>query len=217
LILSAFLIAINWGIFVYAVSNEQVLQASLGYYINPLVSVFLGILIMKEKMKKIQYVSIGLAIAGVMYMTINYGQFPWISILLALSFAFYGLLKKLLNLDSMNSLFVEVLFISPFMLFLLFQSDFNAVISCTTFDIILMLFAGVVTIIPLVLFAEGVKRIPLSEVGFLQYIAPTLMLLLGVIGYGEEFTMAHGVSFSLIWAGLILFSISTLRTESIET
>jgi chloramphenicol-sensitive protein RarD len=172
---------------------------------------------MKEKMKKIQYVSIGLAIAGVLYMTINYGQFPWISILLALSFAFYGLLKKLLDLDSMNSLFVEVLFILPFMLFLLFQSDINNIISSTTFDIVLMLFAGVVTIIPLVLFAEGVKRIPLSVVGFLQYIAPTLMLLLGVIRYGEEFTMAHGVSFSLIWAGLILFSISSLRTESIET
>lgn len=213
LMLTSFLITVNWGVYVYAVAIDQILQASLGYYINPLVSVFLGIFILKEKMNKIQYVSIGLAAVGVMYMTVSYGQFPWISLALAFSFGFYGLFKKTMHLDSMSSLFVEVVFIAPFMLLLLLRTELGLVASGSPVTVILMLLAGVVTIVPLVLFAEGAKRIPLSAVGFLQYIAPTLMLLLGVLKYGEAFTVDHAVSFGFIWAGLILFSVTTLRSE----
>lgn len=223
LLLSSFFIAINWGVFIYAVNSGYVVQASLGYYINPLVSVFLGIFILKEKLSKIQYFAIFLALIGVLYMTISNGQFPWISLLLAFSFALYGLLKKLYQLDSLNSLLAETIFLLPFMIFALAFGDERGqwVLSSSLYEWIFILLAGVVTIVPLFLFSEGAKRIPLSAVGFLQYIEPTLMLTIGVLLYGEEFTLQHGISFGFIWLGLIIYSVSNftqyLSIESTKT
>ncbi|GAA0178421.1 EamA family transporter RarD [Clostridium sediminicola] len=223
LLLSSFFIAINWGVFIYAVNSGYVVQASLGYYINPLVSVFLGIFILKEKLSKIQYFAIFLALIGVLYMAISHGQFPWISLLLAFSFALYGLLKKLYQLDSLNSLLAEIIFLLPFMIFALAFGDERGqwVLSSSLYEWIFILLAGVVTIVPLYLFSEGAKRIPLSAVGFLQYIEPTLMLTIGVLLYGEAFTLQHGISFGFIWLGLIIYSVSNftqyLSIESTKT
>lgn len=217
LMLSALFITINWGVFVYAINVDQVIQASLGYYINPLVSVFMGIFVMKERLSKIQYLSIALAFIGVGYMTISYGSIPWIALALAFSFAFYGLLKKMFYLDSMNSLMVEVIYISPFMVYILLKSDVSLIVDQTNVvGWVLILVAGIVTTVPLVLFAEGVKKIPLSTIGFLQYIAPTLMLLLGVLKYGEVFTRVHSISFTFIWIGLAVFSYSAIRSNQSE-
>lgn len=213
LLLSSFLISVNWGVFIYAVNSGYVIQASLGYYINPLVSVFLGIFVMKERLTKTQYFAIFLALIGVLYMAISHGQFPWISLLLAFSFALYGLLKKLYQLDSLNSLLTETIFLVPFMIIALIFGDNGGawVVSSNLYEWIFILLAGVITVIPLILFSEGAKRIPLSAVGFLQYLEPTLMLVIGVLLYGEEFTIQHGISFGFIWLGLIIYSVTVIK------
>lgn len=215
LIVSACLISINWGVFVYAINAGFVLQASLGYYINPLVTVFLGIFIMKERLSKSQYISIILALIGVIYLAIAYGEFPWISIVLAFSFGFYGLVKKLYQLDSINSLLVETLYSMPVMLIIMlfFGTDHSWIQQIGANEIIFILLAGIITSVPLLLFSEGAKRIPLSAVGFLQYIAPTLMLLVGVILYNENFTSAHVISFSFIWLGLVIYTVSVFKKK----
>lgn len=211
LILSAVLIAVNWGVFLFAVGTGKVLQASLGYFINPLVSMFLGVLILKEKLSRSQKVSIGFASLGVIYMTLFYGVFPWISIVLAFSFGFYGLLKKIAGLDSLNSLLVEVLILSPLAIgIILYQ---NLVIGSDMFlsgglEWGFIFFAGIITVIPLIMFAEGVKRIPLSAIGFLQYLVPTIMFVLGVVFYDETFTLQQGISFGLIWIGVVVYLVS---------
>lgn len=214
LLLSAVLVSINWAVFVYAVNAGYVLQASLGYYINPLVSVFLGIFVLKERLSKIQYVAIVLAASGVLYMTFGYGEFPWISLVLAFSFGLYGLLKKLYHLDSLNSLLVETMYFAPFMIVVLMGSNPNVwVEGVAVHQHFMVLLAGVITVVPLLLFSEGAKRIPLSTIGFLQYIAPTMMLLIGVLMYGEAFTEYHAISFGMIWSGLVVFSIHIIRTN----
>ena len=214
LLVTSILIGLNWGIFVFAVGNGFVVQASLGYYINPLISMFLGIVLLKEHLSKAQKMAIGSALLGVVYLTLSYGTFPWISIVLAFSFGLYGFFKKTYQLDSLNSLAVEALYILPFVLIFIFRTDpriWMGINGTLDYRFILIILAGIVTIVPLVLFAEGAKRIPLSAVGFLQYIAPTMMLVIGVMMYGESFTIHHGISFIFIWLGLVIYSVSLLK------
>ncbi len=213
LILSSLFIGVNWMVFVYAINSNQLVQASLGYYINPLLSIALGIVFMKEKLSRIQFLAIGLAFAGVMYLTIGYGVFPWISLILALSFGLYGLMKKVYQLDSMNSLMLEGAIILPIIwVMLLIQGEVPTWLTNSSgIQWMLILIAGLVTVVPLILFAEGAKRIPLSAIGFLQYIAPTLMLVIGVLLYGEAFTKEHLVAFAFIWSGLAVYSYSVVR------
>lgn len=219
LLLTAVLIALNWGIFVYAVNAGHMLEASLGYYMNPLVSVFLGIFVLKEKLTKSQYISIGFAFIGVLYMTVRYGRFPWIAIALAVSFGFYGLFKKTYQLDSMNSLLTETTFLAPFMLIaMMFEANPGQwIIHISLMEGILAVLSGIITVVPLVLFSEGAKRIPLSAVGFLQYVAPTMMLMIGVLMYGEVFKMDHVISFGFIWFGLIVYTVSIFHNNSKKT
>lgn len=215
LMISSFFITVNWGIFIYAVNAGHMLDASLGYYINPLISVFLGIFILKEKLTKSQYISIALAFVGVIYLTLSYGKFPWIAMCLAFSFAFYGLLKKVYHLDSFNSLLVEVLYILPFMIYFTMSSKTDVLFSGNVdYAFIFIIFAGVVTVIPLILFSEAAKRIPLSAIGFLQYIAPTLMLLIGVLIYGETFSIDHAISFGFIWLGLSIYTVTVIKNRN---
>lgn len=209
LIATSLLITVNWSLFIYAVNSGKMVQASLGYYINPLVSVLLAMVVLKEKLKKPQIFAIFLAFLGVTYLAISAGVVPWISLILAISFAIYGLLKKIMALDSMISLLIELLITVPIAFLAFVQLAINGQNHFFTSDVktvIFMILAGVVTVIPLYLFAEGAKKIPLSAIGFLQYIAPTMMLLLGVLLYGEKFTMTHAVSFALIWVGLLIYS-----------
>ncbi|MBP1948943.1 EamA family transporter RarD [Virgibacillus litoralis] len=208
-------ISINWLTFIWAVNNEHVIQASLGYYINPLVSILLGMIVLKETLTRGQMLSFLLAAIGVINLTISYGVFPWVSLLLAFSFAIYGLLKKTVDVSAMFGLTIETMIVTPIALIYLLSISGSSLAADPMFSSFgLLLFgAGVVTAIPLLLFASGAKRIPLSMVGFLQYIAPTIMLVLGVFVYQETFSLAHFISFALIWTALIIYMSSAHRSS----
>jgi len=214
LLLTSGLIGLNWFTYVYAVNSERIVEASMGYYINPILSVFLGIIILKERLNLLQLVAFLFACAGVVYLTLDYGRFPWISVLLACAFALYGLFKKTTDVDSMSSLMIETMLLAPIALFIVIYQTLTgrgALFSLSLCSDLLLIGAGVVTTMPLYWFAQGTKRIRLSSVGFLQYIAPSLMLLIGVFVYNETFTSAHLISFGLVWCGLILYTISLMR------
>lgn len=216
LLVTSALIGLNWFTYVYAVNSEHIVEASMGYYINPLVSVFLGIVILKERLNLLQIFSFVLACVGVLYLTMDYGKFPWIAVLLACAFGLYGLFKKTSNLQSLPSLMIETMLLSPLALgIIVYQASISrgSFFSISIKTDFLLIFAGVITTLPLYWFAQGAKRIPLSSVGFLQYIAPTLMLCIGVFVYNETFTRAHLISFGLIWIALVLYSLTLVRTS----
>ncbi|TKD68303.1 EamA family transporter RarD [Pseudalkalibacillus hwajinpoensis] len=207
-------ITINWYAFIWAVNHDHVIQTSLGYYINPLISVLLGILFLKERLSFWQMISFALATIGVLNLVFRFGEIPWVSLVLALSFGIYGLLKKTAKLGALTGLTIETLFITPFALIYLMtvrNSIGDALYVENTMILALLLGAGIVTAVPLLLFATGANRISLSMIGFLQYIAPTLMLIQGVFLYDETFTSAHFISFILIWAALLIFTLSRTK------
>ncbi|BDD07094.1 EamA family transporter RarD [Aureibacter tunicatorum] len=209
LIVSSLLISLNWVVYIFAVNAGFTVQCSLGYYINPLLNVVLGIIFFNEKLDLSGKIAVGLACIGVLYLTVGYGSFPYISFVLAGTFGFYGMLKKRLAMDSLNSLFVETLLVGPLALgYLLFlEMNGNAYfLHDTGLNDFLFLFAGVVTTVPLFLYNEGAKHIPYSTMGFLQYIGPSLMLLIGVFFFGEDFTSSHAISFGFIWSALAIYS-----------
>ena len=205
--IASMIISVNWLIFIWAVQTDRVVQASLGYYINPLMSVLLGVFVLKERLSRAQLLSVILAGIGVTYLTFSYGVFPWISLALAISFAVYGLLKKLVAVNSTFSLALVTMVIAPFTLILLVYSEgWDLGFSEITLDTgILLSLTGVATAIPLLLFGASVRPLSLSMAGFLKYIAPTIMLVLGGFLYEEDFTTAHLITFVLIWVSLIIF------------
>jgi chloramphenicol-sensitive protein RarD len=212
-IASAFTIGINWFIYIWAVNAGFVVETSMGYFINPLVSVLLGIVFLKERLRFWQMVSVILAFSGVLYMTLNYGKPPWIALSLAFSFGTYGLLRKTSHADSLVGLFFETAYLSPLALAYLVLRGVQgtgAFGTVTPLLHILLVSSGIVTAVPLIWFAHGARKIPLSTVGFTQYLAPTLQLFLGVVVFREPFTSVHLISFSLIWTGLALYSLSHL-------
>ncbi len=210
---ASIIISMNWVLYIWAVNTDHVVEASLGYYINPLVSILLGIIVLKEKLTRWQIVSFILAMIGVLYMAIHFGSVPWVALLLAASFGLYGLIKKMVNLGAMIGLAIETLFITPFaILFLSFvHKDGSGSFSTSVDTSLLLIGAGVVTAVPLLLFAIGARRIPLSMIGFLQYIAPTFMLLIGVFVYNEPFTDVHLFSFICIWSALTIYTMSKTK------
>jgi chloramphenicol-sensitive protein RarD len=216
---SASLISINWLLFIWAVANERMVEVSLGYYINPLINVVLGVLFFKEKLTVRQRTAVGLAFAGVLILTISSGAVPYIALSLALSFGFYGLVKKQTKIGAMTGLIIETLFLMPFALgFLIFiHSSLEDVMrSADALTPLLLIGTGAATAIPLLLFGTAAQKIPLSLLGFLQYIAPTMMLVLGVIFYGEPFTYVHVISFVLIWTALLLYSVRFKTSKTTE-
>ncbi|HYK73515.1 MAG TPA: EamA family transporter RarD [Pseudoneobacillus sp.] len=214
LILASFLITGNWFIYIWAVNSGHMIEASLGYYINPLVSVILGMLVFKEKMNRTQILSFLLAFIGVLVLTISYGDFPWISISLAISFGLYGLAKKMIVVDSAIGLTLETMVVTPigmiYMIYLFLQGNSSFFTISPTIDL-LLIGAGAATATPLLFFAKGAQKIPLSTLGFLQYIAPTISLLLGVFVYGEHFSKIHLVAFVFIWLALTTYSLSKTK------
>src|SRR5690625_1940807 len=194
---AAVIISINWLVYIWAVNNNFVVQASLGYYINPLISILLGIIILKERVTGRQIFAIILAAIGVIYLTIDFGVFPWIALVLATSFAVYGLLKKTINISATFGLTIETMIVTPIALIYLLTLSKQSFALSAGFSLTnsLLAGAGIMTAVPLLLFAFGARRIPLSMLGFLQYIAPTIMLLLGVLLYKEPFTSSHLVAF----------------------
>jgi chloramphenicol-sensitive protein RarD len=211
LFLASILISGNWFLYIWAVNNGYLVQTSLGYYINPLISVLLGVFFLKEKLSPAQKVAFILAMIGVLILTFSYGQFPWLSFVLAISFAVYGLLKKQIKLDALRGLTIETFFITPIALgyyIWLFIDNRAVFLHSDVKTDTLLIFTGIATALPLVLFAKGAQRIPLYMVGFLQFIAPTMMLFLGVIIYKESFGQVDLISFIFIWIGLVLFTYS---------
>jgi len=210
-ILSSFTIGINWYVYIWAVNAGYVVEASMGYFINPLVSVLLGVIFLKERLRFWQIVSVLLAFIGVLHMTQQYGKLPWIALSLAFSFGFYGLLRKTSHADSLVGLFFETAYLSPFALsYIIFRGiqGSGAFGTVTPLLHVLLVCSGIITATPLIWFAYGARRIPLATVGFTQYLAPTLQLFLGVVVFKEPFTRVHLISFSLIWSGLSLYSLS---------
>ncbi|MGG2091628.1 EamA family transporter RarD [Bacillus sp. S13(2024)] len=211
---ASILISGNWFVYIWAVNHNHVIEASLGYYINPLVSILLGTLVLKEKLNFWQYVAVGLAAFGVAILTVRYGSIPWIAISLACTFGLYGLSKKLLDYDSMIGLTMETMIVMPIALIYLGMLGVQGIGSFGSVSItstLLLAGAGIVTALPLLYFAKGTKLIPLSMVGFLQYIAPTISLVLGIFVFHEHFTGTHMIAFFFIWIALFTFSIAKTK------
>lgn len=210
---AALTITVNWGIYIWAVNAQHLLDASLGYYLNPLVVFAIGMLLFRETCSPLEWASLGLACVGVFIATLAYGAFPWIALSLAVTFGVYGTLKKLAGVAGLTSIAVETILVGPFaLLYLLFspagQSTFTALTVSTA---LLLIFSGVVTATPLILFTFGVNRLPFTTVGFLQYVSPTLQLLLGVLLFHETLTQDRLVAFAFFGAALVLYSVSLVQ------
>jgi chloramphenicol-sensitive protein RarD len=206
---SSILITINWLTYIWAVNAGYIVDTSLGYFINPLFSVFLGVVLLGERPLFLQLVALGFAAAGVLYLTILYGSFPWISLILALSFGLYGLVRKLASLNALEGLSLETLLLSlPAISILVYleidgKGSFgHASIGINT----LLIMSGIVTAVPLLLFAHGARHLTLTNLGLLQYIAPTCQFLIGVMIYGEQVSANRLIGVGLVWVGLIIFT-----------
>ncbi|MBL3398919.1 EamA family transporter RarD [Staphylococcus pasteuri] len=209
IIVAGYVITVNWGTFIWAVTNGHVLQSSLGYYINPLVSILLALIFLKERFNKFEWLAILFAFIGVLYMTLKVGEFPVVSLMLAFSFGIYGLLKKVVHIDAISSIAVECIVTAPagliYVGYLWQQHQLTFGMNMSSFW---LLFSGAITAIPLILFSAGAKRIPLSLTGFIQYVGPTIMFVLGIFLFNEPFDVHQLITFVFIWIGIILYSIS---------
>ena len=206
------LIACNWLIFIWAVANNQLLQVSLGYFINPLFSILLGYIFLRERLRPWQTLSVALATASVVYLTIANGQLPGIALILAGSFGLYGLLRKTAHVEALAGLTIETTLLSPFALAFLCYEMYRgqAVFAAGPLrDTFLLMAAGVITATPLLWFTEAARRLRLATLGFLQYLAPTGHFLLAVMAYGEPFTRASLIAFAIIWTALLIYSLDT--------
>lgn len=216
LTVSTLTIACNWFTFTWAVTAGHVLEVSLGYFINPILSVVLGIVFLRERLRRVQVAAVILAAAGVAILTISYGQFPWIALVLAASFGTYGLIRKTAPVDALLGLGIETFLLSvPALIYLTYLGSRGegAWWAGGTQTTLFLTGAGVVTFLPLWSFTEGARRLRLSTVGLLQYSAPSLHFVLAVFSYHEEFTRAHLISFCFIWAALAIFSFEALYVE----
>lgn len=210
-LLASLFVSINWFTYIWAVNSDHVVEASLGYFINPFFMVLLGVVALKERLDLWQIISLFIALAGVVLTTLEYGKVPWVALVLALSFALYGLVKKLMNLDSLTGLALETVMVTPVALAFLLTRQLNGsgVFGHLPWGTtVLLLASGAITALPLFWFANGAKRIPLSTMGFIQYLSPSLQLMMGVLVFGEPFTQVDLLSFSLIWISLALYTVS---------
>lgn len=211
---AALLVTGNWLVFVWAVNAGRVLETSLGYYINPLVSILFATLFLGERLRPMQVAALVLAALGVANQVLALGSLPWVSLALAFSFAGYGLMRKRIPLDATSGLFFETLLAAPFALAFLAWAAGQGALGFGCFGLntdVLVALSGVVTAVPLVLFAAGARRLRLTTLGFLQYIAPTLTFLLAVFVFGEPFSARQGWTFALIWSGLACYTLDLLR------
>lgn len=213
---SAVLIGTNWLVFIWAINNNRMLDASLGYYINPLVNVLLGMLFLGERLRRLQWLAVVLAAAGVAVELLQLGRLPWVAMVLALSFAFYGLLRKKVALDSLSGMWVETaLLVPPLLIYLFMFTDAQT----TRPEVYtgplgwLLIAAGPITMVPLMCFAAAATRIPLSMLGFFQYIAPSLVFVQAVTLFGEPLAVERMVAFAFIWTGLLAYSLDAWRAH----
>jgi chloramphenicol-sensitive protein RarD len=218
LFLSAMLVSINWGMYVFSVVTDQLVASSLGYFLSPLVSVFLGFVFLGERPSPTQWIAVALATGAVTSQFIAYGALPWIALTIAFTFGLYGLLRKTVRAGSAVGLFVECLVLTPFALVFLFWLEWHGTGSFGTkglgFDLLIVA-AGVITGFPLLLFAASARRIRLTTIGLFQYFTPSTYLVLAVWFFGEKFTVSEWVTFGLLWAGLILYTSEVWRTRQV--
>lgn len=216
LAIAACLIGFNWFLFIWSVANDFILEASLGYYINPLFNVVIGMVFFAERLRRLQIIAVAMALLGVLIQLVTFGSVPWVALALAASFATYGAIRKKLPFDSLTGLWLEILLLLPFTLiwFAFFaQSDTTNLLQNSWQLNTLLVMAGVITTIPLLFFTGAAQRIRYSTLGFFQYIGPTLMFVLAVGVYGEAFTMDKVVTFAIIWSALAIYSFDAARTH----
>ena len=212
--LCGILISINWGVYILTVAMGRLFEASLAYYMNPLFSVLIGAIFFKERLSRVQWASVALAFAGVMFSVIRYGEVPYLAIIIGLSFALYGALKKGIKADSETSICMETMAVLPIALVFIAYAQFSGFTtfsSLTTAEALLLIATGPITSIPLMLFAKGIKGTSIVTSGILMYINPTLQLLVGVFIYNEAFTQTNAITFAFVWAAVILFVFDSLR------
>ena len=213
------LISANWGVYILTVATGRILEASLAYYMNPLFSILIGALIFKERLSGVQWLSVALAFVGVMYSVVLYGSVPYLAIIIGLTFALYGAIKKGIKAESEVSIGMETVSVLPRALIFIVDaqlSGFTTFASLSVKEMLLLVLTGAITSVPLMLFASGIKRTSITVSGILMYINPTLQLLLGVFVYNEEFTKANAVTFAFVWLAVILFVGDGLRHKRHE-
>jgi chloramphenicol-sensitive protein RarD len=211
---AAAVVSVNWGVYIWAVNHGHVVETSLGYYINPILSILVGVVFLRECLAPLQWVSVGLAAAAVVVLTFEYGQLPWIALTLATSFATYGVIKKQVNGGAVETLTVESAVLTPvalgYLAFLQVTGDITFGHLGWAHSLLLMA-SGLVTVIPLLFFAAAATRLPLSTLGLLQYIAPTLQFLLGVFYFGETMSPGRWIGFALVWLALVILTVYGVR------
>ena len=213
------LISINWGVYILTIAMGKILEASLAYYMSPLFSVVIGALIFKEKLSAVQWISVGLALIGVMISVIAYGNVPYLAIIIGLSFALYGAMKKTIKAESDVSICMETMSVMPLALaFIVYAqlSGYTTFSSLSNAEMLLLAASGAVTSIPLMLFAKGIRKTSITTSGILMYINPTLQLLVGVLIYNEVFTKMNAITFAFVWAAVILFVLDSLRKHKVK-
>lgn len=211
-------LSINWLVYVYSIDANQVVQGALGYFINPLVSVALGVILLAERLDKTQWLAIGIAVVAVLVLTVSYGGVPWISLTLAVSFGFYGLIKKRANVDALPSLAIETAVVTPIAVAYLWFLEANgeaAFIQDGLGISVLLILLGPITAIPLLAFGAAAIRIPLSTLGIIQYVTPTVIFLLGITVFGESMPALRWVGFGLVWIALVVFTVDAWRRSRV--
>ena len=211
MLLSTALIGANWFLFIWAVNSGQILAASLGYYINPLINVVLGMAFLGERLRRLQAISVGLAVMGVTILTVGYGELPWLSLVLAGTFGLYGLVRKTVAASPEQGLAIETWLLSPLMLAYILQLDDPAFRQISLSTDVLLVLTGAITAVPLLFFVHGARRLPLATVGILQYLAPTGQFLLAVFVFKEPFALPQVLAFALIWTALAVFTYDARR------
>ncbi|MFD9699269.1 EamA family transporter RarD [Lentzea sp. NPDC059081] len=215
---AAVLITVNWGTYIYAVNSNHVVEAALGYFITPLVSVALGMIFLKERLRLIQVVALAVVVVAVIVLTVDYGRLPVVTLVLACSFGVYGLLKKKVPLDAVSSLTAESAVIAPVALvYLLTLGSANTFTGAGTGHALLLVSTGIVTVVPLLLFGAGARLIPLTTMGMLQYLAPVLQFVWGVFVVHEPMPASRWVGFALVWLALLVFTADALRNRRRQT
>jgi chloramphenicol-sensitive protein RarD len=213
LVASAFFIAVNWLGFAWAVNNHRVLEVSLAYFIGPLLNVMLGIYFLQERLNRLQWLAVAFAAAGVAYLTYVAGQAPWLALMVGASFALYGVIRKTVRIDALPGLAIETILLAPFAVAYLLWSEFagSGVLGHSTGLVAALLLAGgIVTSVPLVLFAFGARQVPYSTIGILQFIAPSLQLVCGLVVFKESLAAGRATGFMLIWVGLLIYMANAL-------
>ncbi|MEE8438199.1 MAG: EamA family transporter RarD [Micropepsaceae bacterium] len=214
LMVTGLLIAFNWGVMVWAAVSEQIVEAAFGYFINPLANIALGVLLLGERLSVLRWVAVALGVAAVVVQTIALGAIPYIALALGLSFSFYGYFRKIANIGGLDGVFVEAMLLLPFgfVLVVYWQASGQAMfLNENPYTDILLVLCGPVTAVPLILFSTAARQVRLSTLGFLQYIGPTIALVVAVYAFGETFTLVHGLTFGCVWSALLLLAFDRER------